>query len=94
MKTSRPYLGIATVAVVIGLFAAPAKAHADTYQFFNLGSTDHTISILGITASGTVVLDFHIPVGADPCKSSNICNEYETWVCHGQQFVYKPGAYL
>jgi hypothetical protein len=81
MKTSRPCLSTLTVvALAIGLFTAPAKAQADTYQFFDLGSTGHTISILGITASGTVVLDFHIPVGADPCKSSNICNEYETWV--------------
>jgi hypothetical protein len=79
MKTSRLCLGIAAVALAIGLFTAPAKAHADTYQFFDLGSANRT-SILGITASGTVVLDFHIPVGADPCKSSNICNEYETWV--------------
>jgi hypothetical protein len=81
MKTSRLCLSTLTVvALAIGLFTAPAKAHADTYQLFNLGSVDHTVGILGITASGTVVLDFHIPVGADPCKSSNICNEYETWV--------------
>lgn len=83
MKTSRLCLRTLTVvALAIGLSTAPAKAHADTYQFFDLGSTSpsHFVSILGITASGTVVLDYHIPVGADPCKSSNICNEYETWV--------------
>lgn len=78
MKIFRFCLGIVAVATLIGLFTTPAKAHADTYQIFDLGSANRT-GIVGITASGTVVLDFHIPVGADPCKSSNICNEYETW---------------
>lgn len=83
MKFFRFCLGIATVAIIIGLFTTPAKAHADTYQLFDLGSAGNVVNstfIVGITASGTVVLDVHIPVGADPCKSSNICNEYETWV--------------
>jgi hypothetical protein len=79
MKTSRLCLGIAAVAVIIGFFTAPAVAHADTYQILDLGSGNRT-TIVGITASGTVVLDFHLFAGVDPCKSSNICDEYSTWV--------------
>jgi len=82
MKISRLGLGLTTVAVMIGFSISPAKAHADTYEIYDLGSAGTLIPstfIVGITASGTVVLDFHIPVGAEPCKTSNICNRYETW---------------
>lgn len=82
MKIFRFCLGIAAATLLIGLFTTPANARADTYQIFDLGSAGTLINstfIVGITTSGTVVLDFHIPAGADPCKSSNICNEYQTW---------------
>ena len=79
MKIFKLCLGIAAIAALIGLFTAPPKAHADTYQLFDLGSGART-SLLGITDSGTAVLVYHIFAGVDPCKSSNICDEYETWV--------------
>jgi hypothetical protein len=79
MKASRLCLGFAAVLAVIGLFAPPAAAHADTYQIFDLGSGTCT-SAVGITASGTAVLVYNVPVGADLCKTSHICQEYETWV--------------
>jgi hypothetical protein len=79
MKISKLCLGVAAAAVVIGLFASPAKAHADTYQIFNFGSGDRT-DIVGITASGTAVLVYNVPVGAPQCAISHICHEYETWV--------------
>jgi hypothetical protein len=79
MKTSRICLGFAAVLAVIGLFAVPAAAHADTYQIFDLGSGNNTDAI-GITASGTAVLVYNVPVGAPLCAISHICQEYETWV--------------
>ena len=79
MKASRLRLGFAAVLAVIGLFAVPAAAHADTYQIFDLGSADLTGAI-GITASGTALLVYNVPVGAPQCAISHICQEYETWV--------------
>jgi hypothetical protein len=79
MKASRLCPGFAAVLAVIGLFAAPAAAHADTYQIFDLGSGNRT-SAVGITASGTTVLVYNVPVGAPLCETSHICHEYETWV--------------
>jgi len=79
MKASRICLGFAAILSVIGLFAVPAAAHADTYQIFDLGSGNDTGAI-GITASGTAVLVYNVPVGAPLCAISDICQEYETWV--------------
>lgn len=81
MKTSKFCLGITTVVIAIGLFTTPARAHADTYQIFFLGGArNYFADVVGITDSGTVVVDQHIPVGAPLCAISGICNEYETWV--------------
>jgi PEP-CTERM motif len=79
MKASRLWLGFAAVLAVIGLFTAPAAAHADTYQFLGLDS-GYRIDGVGITASGTAVLVYNVPVGAPQCGISHICQEYETWV--------------
>ena len=77
-------------ALAIGFFAIPAPAHADTYQIFDLGSADRT-GVAGITASGTAVLIYNVPVGAPLCETSHICQEYETWV-HGVMVNYSPTA--
>jgi hypothetical protein len=90
MKSSRIRLGFAAVLAVIGLFAAPAAAHADTYQIFDLGSGNQTGAV-GITASGTAVLVYNVPVGAPLCAISGICQEYETWV-NGVMVNYSPTA--
>jgi hypothetical protein len=79
MKASKPCLGFAAILALVGLFAVPAAAHADTYQIFDLGSGDRT-SAIGITASGAAVLVYNVPVGAPQCAISHICQEYETWV--------------
>lgn len=83
MKPRAHALVTAVVVMVIGLFATPVKAHADTYQFLDLGS-DLTgfgaTSVYGITDSGTVVLVVHVHVGVPQCANSGICTEYETWV--------------
>lgn len=93
MKTLKHRLGITAITLAIGLFAIPATAHADTYQIFDLGSagTVGLTSIVGITASGTAVLDYHVPVGAPLCAISGICQEYETWV-NGVRVNYSPTA--
>ena len=90
MKASRLCLGFAAVLAVIGLFAAPAVAYADTYNIFDLGSGDRT-GIVGITDAGTAVLVYNVPVGAPPCAISHICQEYETWV-GGVMVNYSPTA--
>jgi hypothetical protein len=90
MKASKPCLGFTAVLVLIGLFAVPAAAHADTYQIFFLGSGDRTTAI-GITASGAAVLVYNLPVGAPQCAISHICQEYETWV-NGVMVNYSPTA--
>jgi hypothetical protein len=90
MKASRIRLGSAAVLAVIGLFAAPAGAHADTYEIFDLGSGTFTAPV-GITASGTAVLVYNVPVGAPLCAISGICQEYETWV-NGVMVNYSPTA--
>lgn len=72
----------AIVATIFGLFTTPVKAHADTYQIFDLGpdSTNAGLtSVYGITASGTVVLVENLHVGVPQCANSGICTEYETW---------------
>jgi hypothetical protein len=79
VKSLRIFLGIAAVILAIGLFTAPSKAHADTYQLIDLSTTEFT-TIFGITASGDVVLEFHVPVGAPMCATDGICQEYETYV--------------
>jgi PEP-CTERM motif len=79
MKASKPCLGFTAVLTLIGLFAVPAAAHADTYQIFDLGSGNNTAAV-GITASGAAVLVYNVPVGAPQCAVSHICQEYETWV--------------
>jgi hypothetical protein len=76
VKISRICLSFAAL---IGLFAAPVAANADTYEIFDLGSGDFTDAV-GITASGTAVLVYNVPVGAPLCATSDICQEYETWV--------------
>lgn len=91
MNTLRLRLGI-PIALAIGLFAIPA-AHADTYQIFDLGSGGTGITstfIVGITASGTAVLDYHVPAGAPLCAVSGVCNEYQTWE-NGVLIHYSPG---
>lgn len=90
MKTSNLCLGFAVILAAILLIAAPAVAHADTYQIFDLGSADRT-GIVGITASGTAVLVYNVPVGAPLCETSHICQEYETWV-NGVMLNYSPTA--
>jgi hypothetical protein len=70
--------------------AVGAVAHADTYQFFDLGSADR-VSIFGITASGIAVLLYNSPVGAPECAISHICQEYETWE-NGVMVDYSPIA--
>jgi hypothetical protein len=64
MKASRICLGFAAVLAVIGLVAVPAAAHADTYQILDLDGVNFngaTIDVIGITASGAVVLVENIP---------------------------------
>jgi hypothetical protein len=90
MKASKPCLGFAAILALVGLFAVPAAAHADTYQIFDLGSGDRT-SAIGITASGAAVLVYNVPVGAPLCEISRICQEYETWV-NGVMVNYSPTA--
>jgi hypothetical protein len=90
MKTSRICLSFAAVLAVTGLFAAPVAAHADTYEIFDLGSGNFTAAV-GITASGTAVLVYNVPVGAPLCAVSDICQEYETWV-NGVMVNYSPTA--
>lgn len=73
----------AIVVVVLGIFITPVKAHADTYEFFDLGSDNPGpgfTSVYGITDSGAVVLIEHIHVGIPQCADLGICTEYETWV--------------
>ncbi len=97
MRAFSPRLGLA-ITLAIGLFAIPA-AHADTYQIFDLGSATRT-DIVGITASGTAVLVYNVPVGAPLCAVSGICYEYETWTNGvmvnesptAPDFVYDNGA--
>jgi hypothetical protein len=90
MKASKPCLGFTAVLALVGLFAVPAAAHADTYQIFDLGSGNGTAAI-GITASGAAVLVYNVPVGAPLCEISHICQEYETWV-NGVMVNYSPTA--
>lgn len=70
--------------------AVAATAYADTYQIYDLGSADR-VALVGITASGTAVLDYYLPVGAPQCAISHICDEYETWV-NGVMVDYSPIA--
>lgn len=80
MKTSKFCLVIATVALVIGLFITPAKAHADTYQVFDLGGgSSFQTGIVGITTPGTVVTGVG-PIGVNPCNAPLHTTCYETWV--------------
>jgi hypothetical protein len=78
MKADRSCLGIAAVAVLIGLFTAPAKAHADTYQIYLLVGANNSNTFLtapiGITDSGTVV------VSVDPVNCNGTPGHcYETF---------------
>jgi hypothetical protein len=84
MKAFVLYLGLATIAFL----ATPHTAHADTYEIFDLGSGNNTDAV-GITASGTAVLLYNVPVGAPECAISHICQEYETWV-NGVMVSYSP----
>src|ERR1017187_10155474 len=70
----------------------PCRAHADTYEIFDLGgSVIGSTTPIGITASGTVVLVYNLPPGAPLCEISHICQEYETWV-NGVMVNYSPTA--
>jgi hypothetical protein len=83
MKASKPRLGFAAVLAVIGLFAVPAAAHADTYEIFGLAAgpiNAGSFDIIGITASGTAVLVFNLHPGVPQCSISGICHEYGTFV--------------
>jgi hypothetical protein len=60
----KPWFSAASIAVL--LLTASAALHADTYQIYNLGSDSRFVSIIGITASGAVVLETH----------PGICSEY------------------
>jgi hypothetical protein len=83
MKASRPCLGFAAVLAIVGLFAVPAAAHADTYEIFDLAAgpvNDGSFDAIGITASGTAVLVFNVHPGVPQCLISDICHEYETFV--------------
>jgi len=79
MNASRRCPGFAAVFAFLMAVAVSAVAHADTYQLFGLGSGDRT-NVVGITASGVVVLVYNVPVGAPLCLTSHICQEYETFV--------------
>ena len=73
----------AVIAIAIGLFTTPVKAHADTYQFFDLSpdtTAAGTTSVYGITDSGAVVLVETLHVGVPQCANQGICTEYETFV--------------
>jgi hypothetical protein len=61
MSTINPLFSAATFAIAAVLFTAPAVAHADTYQFFNL-VTANSHAIFGIDTSGTVVVVVHDPL--------------------------------
>jgi hypothetical protein len=84
MKASRPCLGFAAVLAIVGLFAVPAAAHADTYEIFDLAAGEFggigSFDLVGITASGTAVLVYNLPAGEPQCLISDICHEYETFV--------------
>jgi len=82
MKASRICLGFAAVLAIVGLFAVPAAAHADTYEIFDLAGSagPGSLDAVGITASGTAVLVYNLPAGAPQCLISGICHEYETFV--------------
>ena len=70
----------------------PCRAHADTYEIFDLGgSVIGSTTPIGITASGTVVLVYNLPAGEPQCLISDICHEYETWV-DGVMINYSPTA--
>ena len=93
MKASKPCLGLTAVLALIGLFAVPAAAHADTYEIFGLGGSTNFGSLddVGITASGTVVLVINVHRGVPQCLISDICQEYETFV-DGVMVNYSPIA--
>ena len=94
MNTSRICLSFAAVLAVIGLFAVPAAAHADTYQILDLEGgffSGPSFDIVGITASGTAVLVENIHPGEPLCAISHICQEYETFV-DGVMVNYSPTA--
>lgn len=92
MKAFRLRIGM-TAALAIGLFSIPAAAHADTYQLLVLASGNNfdLTDIVGITASGTAVLVYHVPAGAPLCSVSGICQEYQTWA-DGHSGILSPEA--
>jgi hypothetical protein len=75
MKASKPWFSAAIIAIAVVLFAAPQPVHADTYQTFDLGSGYRT-GLIGITASGTAVID----VFAGACNTMDNSGCFETWV--------------
>jgi hypothetical protein len=73
----------AILAFAVVSFTAPKPAHADTYQIFDLGSagtfSTFNTGIVGITASGTVVL-INQHHGPGPCGTLTGTFCYQTWV--------------
>lgn len=83
MKLRSHALVTAIVFLVAGLYTTPAKAHADTYRFVNLGpayTPAGLISVYGITDSGAVVTIQNLHVGVPQCAISHLCTQYETYV--------------
>lgn len=74
MRTSKPLFSAAILAIAAALFTAPATAHADTYQIFDLGSGTRAEPI-DITPSGELVV---YTVGSCDINSSIGC--YVTYV--------------
>jgi hypothetical protein len=72
MNLSRYMLRAAILAFAVVSFTAPKPSHADTYQFFDLGSGTRRDPV-GITDSGTVVIS---EFGG--CDMSAAC--FVTWV--------------
>jgi hypothetical protein len=73
MKLSRDMLRAAILAFAVVSFTAPKPSHADTYQFFDLGSGTRRDPV-GITDSGTVVIA-SVPGN---CEMTASC--FITWV--------------
>jgi hypothetical protein len=67
MRVSKLRFSLGIAALVVVLFATPARSYADTYQIFNLGS-DQGYFFYGMDDSGDVVLDY--PNGGPACNNS------------------------
>jgi hypothetical protein len=86
MKISR-FFSAAILAIVAVLSTAPATAHADTYQVFDLGNFENERGLFGITDSGAIVFFDNFEAGCfDPFHSGGC---FETWV-DGTRVGFSP----